>query len=411
MRTTCGFLVLLPALAAGPAGVADVRWPLGITVEAGKSPRKDTPVSLAVPGLPEEVPALRLVETTGGKATPVPSQLEPGTPPRLWWILAGETPAAGRRTFEWRAGPAVPGIEVRVTEAEGALEVRRGDAKILRYNAAHVPAPPGVDERYGRGAFIHPVWTPGGAVVTDQFPPDHLHQDGIFLAYTKTEFEGRRPNFWDLLGGTGRVRFAAREATTGGPVFGGFRVRHEHVDLGVPGGKVALVETWDVRVWNVGGEEAGSWVFDLTSVLRTASGVSLKLPEYHSGGLAMRGARDWKGDRCRFRTSEGLDRPAGNHTRARWCDLSGRSGGRWSGATLMTHPGNFRFPEPIRIHPDMPYMVYSPSFLGDWEIRPGADHVTRSRWFIHDGELRVEEAERLWGDFAEPPEVRAAAQG
>ena len=48
---------------------------------------------------------------------------------------------------------------------------------------------------------------------------------------------------------------------------------------------------------------------------------------------------------------------------------------------------------------------------GDWEIRPGADYVIRSRWFIHDGELRVEEAERQWRDFAEPPDVRAAANG
>jgi hypothetical protein len=37
--------------------------------------------------------------------------------------------------------------------------------------------------------------------------------------------------------------------------------------------------------------------------------------------------------------------------------------------------------------------------------------VSWSRWFVHDGELRVEEAERSWRDFAEPPDVRVATRG
>ena len=111
MRATCGALFIL-ILAAVPAGAGGLRWPLAITVDEGKRPRKDTPVSLTLPGLPEELPGLWLVEPTGGKAAPGPSQLEPGSPPRLWWILAGETPAAGRRSFEWHAGPAVLGTEV-----------------------------------------------------------------------------------------------------------------------------------------------------------------------------------------------------------------------------------------------------------------------------------------------------------
>jgi hypothetical protein len=50
----------------------------------------------------------------------------------------------------------------------------------------------------------------------------------------------------------------------------------------------------------------------------------------------------------------------------------------------------------------MPYMVYTPSFLGDWEIRPGTTHQSRYRFVIHDGEMPAETAERLWQDFAEP---------
>ena len=68
----------------------------------------------------------------------------------------------------------------------------------------------------------------------------------------------------------------------------------------------------------------------------------------------------------------------------------------------MTHPSNFRFPEPLRIHPTMPYMVYTPQFLATWEIRPGSPHESRYRFVIHDGELSPEKLEQLWRDYAEP---------
>ena len=57
-------------------------------------------------------------------------------------------------------------------------------------------------------------------VVTDELAPDHLHQSGIFLAYTKTQFEGRDVDFWNLAGGKGRVRFKELKGMSSGPLFG-----------------------------------------------------------------------------------------------------------------------------------------------------------------------------------------------
>ena len=309
-------------------------------------------------------------------------------------------PAGSKRTFELRKGTNVKTAEVTVDKQPKFLEIRQGKTPVLRYNSAHVEPPKGADAKYGRSAYIHPLWTPGGKIVTDEFPPDHMHQDGIFLAFTKTKFEDRQPNFWDLQGGTGRVRFKEVLGTTSGPVFGGFLVEHEHVDLTVPNGKVALWEKWDVRVWNVGGPNAGYWIVDISSTIRCAPLRALELPKYHYGGMATRGARNWDPKHSQFLTADGKDRLAGNHTRTRWCDLSGDVEGGQAGVTFMTHPVNFRYPEPLRIHPTMPYMVYCPSHLGDWEIRPARAHVTRYRFFVHDGKPNVEEVEHVWRDFA-----------
>ena len=304
--------------------------------------------------------------------------------------------------FTVSAGAAVASLEVSVDRRAESVLVRVGESSVLQYNSAHVEPPTGADAKYGRSAFIHPLWTPAGIVATDQFPPDHLHQSGVFLAHTKTEFSGRTPNFWDLLGGTGCVRFKTVKNTTSGPIFGELVAEHEHVDMSAPNGKVALVETWSVRVWNVDGRDAGFWICDLTSTLNCATPDPLRLLKYHYGGMALRGARSWDAEHARFLTSEGKDRGAGNHTRPRWCDLFGPVGDQTAGIAFLTHPANFRAPEPLRIHPTMPYMVYSPSHLGDWEITPGTPHVSRYQFVIHDGNLPETTTNRLWLNFAKP---------
>lgn len=379
---------------------------LRIAVESGEHARLNCPLSFAVPeglDLPQD---FQLVEAAN--TLPIPAQLEADTPSRVAFVLPGETPAGAERQFELRTGPAPGAASWAVTADEKAVHIGWGDRPVLVYHCAHVEPPAGIDPKNGRSAYIHPLFTPAGRVVTDEFPPDHPHQSGLFLAYTKTEFEGRSPNFWDLVAGTGRVRFGRLLDTASGPVFAGFRAEHEHVDLTVPNGIVALREEFGVRVWQSGGAE-GVWLLDLVSTQRTAGDSPLKLPQYHYGGAAIRGAREWGGDRAVFRTAEGKGRLDGNHTRTNWVDLSGPAGDAVAGIAMLSHPDNFRHPEPVRLHPTMPYLVFTPSFLGDWEIQADFVHIARYRFVIHDGELAPETANRLWQDYAHPPQVRIVA--
>lgn len=387
-----------------------LKLPIGLRVEAGQRERVDALVEFPVSEAGVLEQPLRLVETTGDKDMPVPIQVDPAGA-RLWWVAVGTTPAGAKRTYRLEAGSAAASPRITLVDSEGTVEARLDDKPLVRYNKAHVEPPAGTNPKYGRSAHLHPLWTLGGAVVTDEFPPDHLHQSGVFLAHTKTEFEGHEVDFWNLAGGKGRVRFKELKGLTSGPIFGSLRSIHEHVDLtaagqtagGSPavGGKVAVVETWDMRVWNVG-LKSGHWLLDITSRASCASDRSLRMPEYHYGGMAIRAARPWTPQNVRFFTSDGHSRIDGNHQRVRWCDVSGDIDERLAGVTMMTHPSNFRFPEPLRIHPTMPYMVYTPSFLGEWEIRPSMAHESRYRLVIHDGEMSRETLERLWQDFAEP---------
>jgi len=408
--------ILLGTVLIAPAAAQAVK----IHVKAGDHDCTDALVSFAVPASLQGQSPLRLIELatsgeaagkeTSAKESPIPAQLDAASG-QLWFVARGKLPAGQQRTFRLERGEPQKFASIAIVESDEAIQVRYQDAPLLQYNKAHVEPAAGINTKYGRSGHIHPVRTLNGAVVTDELPPDHLHQSGIFLSFTKTSFEDREVDFWNLAGGKGRVRFKSDHIGTSGPLFASFQTEQEHVDLTADnekgeigktsGGKVALVETWNVLAWNPNAS-AGYWIFDVESSMRCATNSPLKLPEYHYGGMAIRAARPWVPKAVTFLTSEGADRLKGNHTRAKWCDIQGAVDGHEAGIALFTNPQNFRFPEPLRIHGTMPYMVFTPSFLGDWEITPGNIHRARYRFVVHDGKLSPETLEQLWQNYAQP---------
>jgi hypothetical protein len=388
-----------------PASTKGARAGSLITLQATGPQR---PLGRARVALDPQIPAgpLQLRETTGGSERVVDVQVEPAREPNqphwLWWIVDGGLPPQGQRTFRLEAASEPAPHRVEVSRNRSFVGVEVGQRPMLRYNAAHVAPATDVDPKYGRSAHIHPAQTPSGLVVTDEFPPDHLHQSGLFLAYTKTEFEGRSPNFWDLLGGTGRVRFQSLKSTSSGPVWGEFTTVHQHVDTSGPTEKIPLTEEWRLQAWSLGGPAAGYWLCDITTTRQAASDTALKILQYHYGGMALRGDRGWTPKVCQIRTSEGQDRLAGNHSRPHWAALQGPVQGKTAGLALLTHPANFRFPEPVRIHPDMPYLVYTPAQLGDFAFEPGQPQTSHYRFVFFDGEIAPRQLDALWEDFAHP---------
>ncbi|HIJ54049.1 MAG TPA: DUF1080 domain-containing protein [Planctomycetes bacterium] len=383
-----------------------------ITVEAGKRARIDTPVSIALDGIPmgRIAGATHLVEIKPFRPMPVAAQIEPGSPPRLWWILNGTTPAGSKRIYQLFKGPGVPRAAVEVTKANSVLQIRQGDTKVLQYNHAPVPPPEGKSPLYTRSGFIHPLWSPAGAVLTDIHPPDHIHHVGIWMPWTKTKFEGKDVDFWNLAEGQGTVRFVKFLSTTSGPVYGGFEAEQEHVALKTSEGeKVVLREEWYVRVYNIGGPKKGYWLWDFVSRQHVVADSPLHLPKYRYGGFGFRAAYEWEGENAMYLTSEGKTRKDGHATRARWCEAAGAIEGKWAGITFLSHPENFRHPEPMRIWPpEMKHLFFNwaPSQAGDWVMEPGKEYVFRYRQFVHEGKVKVADAERVWRDFGEPPVVK-----
>ena len=437
-------VVAFTAAAPSHAAAAGKDPPIVIVVEAGKTDRIDTPVSvplgkLSVPagdlelhergkGQMVELPNVKAIEWRGGKMIvvpngtikvpfaipiPVPCQVDPGPPRRLCWILPGRTPAGKTRTFVLRGVKGTRAKAVKVTRDDKALEISLGKAKVLRYNHAVVPPPKGVAAKYGRSGFIHPLWSPDGQVLTQIHPRDHLHHMGLWHPWTRSKFEGRRVNFWDLRGERGTVRFAKFISTASGSVFGAFTALQEHVVLKARGGtKVALNDTFSVTAWNLkqwwalGGVPDG-FLLDFVSTQRCATDSPLELQKHRYGGFGFRGNPQWNYKNSNYLTSEGKKRRDGHATRARWCIVHGRAKEGPAGVIFMSHPANHAHPEPIRIWNKRPEMFFNfcPIQKAPWTLKPGSDYVFRYRAYAFKGTVTAEDAERLWQDFANPPQA------
>lgn len=398
MKSPARSLFLLPT-AVCVSTVALVAQPIELKIDAGPHNRVGTPMRWEIPsGVKLEGDVFRLLDPRTRNA--VGAQRD-GT--ALVWILGWPLNAGASATYLLVPGEAATSMSLKDSDRRHLLFSHAGRS-ILRYNYGVIEPPEGIEPLFARSGYIHPVWTPAGKVISNDFPPNHKHHHGIWFPWTSTTFEGRDVDFWNTGSLQGNVECTGVDARITGPVFGGFRARHRFLDLKAPGGaKEVLNEVWDVKTYVTG--EGRYFMTDFLSVQNCSTDQPLKLNEYRYGGFGFRGSGQWEGQDVEFLTSEGKTRKDGHTTTARWCAVYGKVDGRPAGITFFCHPENFRAPQNMRIHPSEPFFNWAPCQAGDFEITPGKPYVSRYRFVTYDGAPDVEEMERLWMDYVEPPVV------
>lgn len=274
--------------------------------------------------------------------------------------------------------------ELSVKETDEAITILNGEATVLVYNKAPTADAAENEPFYTRTGYIHPVFTPKGKQVTDDFAPDHPHQHGLFFAWTKTSYEGRAPEFWNEKKEAGKVHYeeTVELLEEGDKV--GFLVKQRWEDLKAPGGaKKVLSETWKVQV-----KKANNYYrIQLTSTQEVVGDSPLTIEKYHYGGMAIRGSREWMGEEDGLmKTSDGHGRTKGNHTRPEWVKMSGLVNGEPCGVVALQDPDNFRFPQWVRLHPAKPYFVFAPMVEEPFTIEPGEKYSSKFEYIVFDGE-------------------------
>ncbi|QDT04462.1 hypothetical protein K227x_28530 [Rubripirellula lacrimiformis] len=307
----------------------------------------------------------------------------------IWPALAAaQSPATGsppstNQTAATESEVAGPATATSPT----SLSLRTDGRDVVTYNAAFLASPNPKTPWFGRSGFIDPVRTPSGIAVTDGFPSDHLHQHGIMFAWTSSSISGRKIDFWNSAKIEGLVQHAGIDSASDDEIV----VRLQHIDQGTQPPSVAIEETWKItRV-----EHPTMTVFDLQSTQVCVLPHPVDILEYHYGALCVRGNDQWRGENRVMQTDSHPDAITANHTRPTWASMSGRVEGKLAGIVAISHPDNFRSPQPVRMHPSEPYFCFAPMVLGEFQLKPQEPYVSRCRFAAYDGDLDVNAVEKL----------------
>jgi hypothetical protein len=295
---------------------------------------------------------------------------------------------------------------VTIEREPAGLMVMVKDQPLLFYHTQTVNPPADSPAYYARSGFIHPLFTPRGKILTDDFPAGHAHQHALFASWSNTTFKNEFVDFWNQHQKKGTVEHLEVEKITDGPVMAQLQLLLSYKSFAH--GEV-LQETWTLEFYPF----TDNYMFDLRLEQVNNTQDTLYLNQYHYGGLAFRGSRQWNPhDKIYYKnnwniiTSEGIKDSAANATHARWVDAFGLIDGAVAGAAVFNHPANFRYPQAIRVHPSMPYWAFAPVVDGAFTINPGETYRAQFRYYIHDGPVDRFMLEAIEKDWIEPPQVK-----
>jgi hypothetical protein len=188
--------------------------------------------------------------------------------------------------------------------------------------------------------FLHPVRTPGGALLTANAPADHPWHHALWFTIKFVNGE----NFWEEYDAFGTLRTRVVDDLPDG----GARATIDWVRP--DGGGVALTETRTLTRRTVDdAAEAIGWDEELVPAVDSVLDRTPFTTWGGYGGLTLRGAPDWHDTRLTLAGGTRHDRLLGE--RAEWCALSGLvpyPDGREdvAGVVLADHPSNPRYPTP-----------------------------------------------------------------
>ncbi len=385
-------LVAVAGIILGLQGTAASAEDFTIVLTAGATPLPPSPVQFELPAGLRDGRAIKLKNNATGQWTPV--QLDPdrrGQSRQATFVTQSELKAGAARQYTLRAAGATSAASspmMTAVDAGGGRVARKSGAVVLRYNAAVQQPPKGVAAHYRSSGHIHPVLAPNGESVTSEFPADHLHQHALFGAWVKTKFKGRNVDFWNQGKTTGRVmHHQFRGAPVQGDAYCEFTAVRRHVAMDVQPPEHVLEETWSVRVYNTPGYQ----LFDIHSYQQLAPGNTkpLMIAKYHYGGMALRGRDEWLPGSVQFFSDAADDRLKGNGKPAHWVVMAGKMKEGEGGVAVLSHRDNFRAPQPVRLHPKMPYFCFMPAVNEPFAIEQDKPFASRYRYCVFNGKVDV----------------------
>jgi hypothetical protein len=271
-----------------------------------------------------------------------------------------------------------------ITDAK-TLTISEHGKPVLVFQKDLVEAPKGVEPRFRRTAYIHPLYGINGEVLTEDFPGDHYHHRGVFWGWPNGEWRGKRVDTWGL-DGSRQVMVDCRTGEVSDASANFHGTTHWILD-DTPDTPI-IEETFAVTVHAA--TEIGR-ALDFTITLKNISdalfylrGATTENKGY--GGFNIR--PDSARKPMHFTTANGPQIADTFIAESPWVDVSyatAPGADTQSGAAIFQHPANPNYPH-------KGWLIRHYAFLGHaWpgnntiELAPGKEVTVKYRLYIHQG--------------------------
>lgn len=273
-------------------------------------------------------------------------------------------------------------------ESSGVLTVYDNGKPVLSYRYGD-QLKAGVDAKYTRSSYIHPIYSLNGEPITDDFPEDHFHHRGLSWTWPHVETHSTTTQTWHPAAPTLRQHFhrwVDKRSDDGGAT-----VSLENKWLLCGTTEVAL-EKVDI---GIGPERDTARTIDVTLTIQ-ALGSPLVLKGTDEGkkgygGLAIRMAPGFKGAPLKSDTGA-LEKDAVQEPH-KWIDISNDN----AGVTILASPEHAGFP---------PKWMARNSYTGfinvSWpglephKIDVGKSVTLKYRLLVHEGNQTNEQLTKLY---------------
>ena len=262
--------------------------------------------------------------------------------------------------------------------AAGTLTLSEGKVDILTYCFGD-QLKSGLDPRHTRSCYIHPLYSLGGQMLTDDFPADHLHHHGLFWTWPVVRTRGQDTQTWHPVTPSLRqhfVRWLKRKAEKSTAILAVENVWK------LNNREIVARETVTLRIHPA---DNVSRAIDLELKIQAVGG-PLELhgaPDQNKGygGLCLRGAPMFKG--AELTTDQGVLKKDSTNVPFRWADMSTER----LGVAIFVSPD----------HPDFPttWLIrnsYAGILNASWPglkttvLQPDNPVILRYRIYIHRGD-------------------------
>lgn len=273
------------------------------------------------------------------------------------------------------------------------VTITENGSPVLVYRHGPVDPPEGVDARYRRAGYIHPLYSVDGDVLTQDFPSDHYHHRGVFWTWPECTVGDRRIDVWALDGARPQpqnVEIVRVDAQGAELVFDAYWAFDDSPTVPQVGERVAIT----VHPAQGGNRSIDFHITMSNPTQETVTFLGAANKGY--GGLCFR--PDSARKPMHFTADSGPVEEDQLSFDTPWADVSFRldpEAPPQAGVAVFQHPANPGYP-----HPGWIFRHYS--FLGaSWPheethaLAPGESFELRYRMFVHRGsagEANVAEA-------------------